>query len=740
MIRDILNIGNYHYLVDYYNYTTDKVSYSAEFVMLRNFSLTNNVVCDKDIFFIEKTVFDEYIEEIKENQISDKISFPITKNKLLSFSSSKYDWNDIYTEDSLFIKNYNTDEILYGFDVYELLDKNGESIKIPCNKIRIYHPILKKSLDGIIYVDNFINNIHFHYVCRELGNYDSFSNNEIKVVNNLYSEYIDIHFPCIEELFKKNEDGTFNVYYKENLDIVASTNNEKFLNKILSNGNLSKYNINDKEQLCPINLLIHPFRIIEEYNAQNQNNYNDIVSDDEKHFVKLYINSEKGIDNNYNTYSFNVVIYPFNGINQSTLQYNPSEAFNASSVTFMNQNRFRINSKLGFSDGILSVITNFTYPNQEFWDSMYKKSKITTPIKEAYKFYNEIDENDYPLFINPDIQKMFDDIDSIKELTNSEKEITRQLANVSYVDEKLLLNTFKQLKKEAILEEYKEFQEIDQNFIGFKIEIFSDMALKNRIYEKDEKIRLADLDSFAFKINNIFSSWIERADDLIVKVKFIDRYLNIELVSNIVIINKEWFKYMINDTNIYRSSKLTRFNDNEFYYKPNNIDKKIKDEYNMKFIDLAYNRVYKVKQQHKDEKGNITEEYAPVLPNLNFINNINCVITNEKTSKNITDIYNNTTKLNNILYKPIFYKVQDLQNIKIREGVTQNIGINLVNYMTKIDTFKLVLDNKEYIESGRNEVYVIFNIPALSLDSGSGKYNIVDQDDNYISSGNWTIY
>jgi hypothetical protein len=93
-----------------------------------------------------------------------------------------------------------------------------------------------------------------------------------------------------------------------------------------------------------------------------------------------------------------------------------------------------------------------------------------------------------------------------------------------------------------------------------------------------------------------------------------------------------------------------------------------------------------------------------------------------------------------LIYRPIFYRTQELQNIKLRTGVTQNIGINLVQYMTKVETFKIVIENTEYIESGRNDIYVIFSIPAANLKASSGIYNITNQDDEYISSGNWQLY
>ncbi len=60
--------------------------------------------------------------------------------------------------------------------------------------------------------------------------------------------------------------------------------------------------------------------------------------------------------------------------------------------------------------------------------------------------------------------------------------------------------------------------------------------------------------------------------------------------------------------------------------------------------------------------------------------------------------------------------------------------------MSKVEAFKLKLDDIEYTEIGRNDVYVIFDINANMITSSGGTYNIVNQDDEYISSGNWIIY
>ena len=85
-------------------------------------------------------------------------------------------------------------------------------------------------------------------------------------------------------------------------------------------------------------------------------------------------------------------------------------------------------------------------------------------------------------------------------------------------------------------------------------------------------------------------------------------------------------------------------------------------------------------------------------------------------------------------------KVQDLQNIQIRLGVIQNIGINLSEYMTKVKLFILNIEGNNIKESSRNDIYVIFNINATILNDFTGIYNILDENFEYISSGNYTIY
>lgn len=125
-----------------------------------------------------------------------------------------------------------------------------------------------------------------------------------------------------------------------------------------------------------------------------------------------------------------------------------------------------------------------------------------------------------------------------------------------------------------------------------------------------------------------------------------------------------------------------------------------------------------------------------LLNNVNFINTMKCIVNKKDTTSTVTPF----NKDQRIIIKPVFYKVNDLQNISIRNGVSQNIGINLAEYMVKVETFKMVIGGKEIVEYGRNDIFVIFNIDANDIDGDSGSYNITNEDGEYISSGKWVKY
>ena len=705
MKRSILNINEYKYLIEYYDVNTDLIDnqYMAEFVMLRNYNIMNNLVHDNDIYLIEKKYFNEYINELKStNSFSDVISFPVTDAKINSFSNNYVKFNDNFNlpnNESLFIDGK------YGKDVYELFQIKHNTLvsaQIKCDKIRLYHPITKRNLTAILDISNYVNNIHIHYLCKPINNLITNSETEIKINNECYSEFIEFYFPNMQDLFKVDELGNYNIFYKEDFNIVASTRNEKFINSIMSNSSdIEHYEDNEYSdaQIVPFNLFIQPYRIIEEYAADSKFNYDNDLSNDEKIFVKLYLKSNMSINDNYLTNTLNIVLYPYSEIDEQTNLYILDSNLNQGYSSIHNEFKFSLMSRLGFSEGIISLVSFFNYPNKSYFYSLYKDDETTSPIKEAYKYYNNVDDKYYNLFINEDVLKEIEEIDAVDTISDDIIQTVKEVTNVNYEDKTELLNVWKQIMKETIVKEYEEEFGTTTQFLGFKIEIASDQYFKHIIYETNVRVNFNDIDDFAFKLNNIFEKWEHKPEQLLIRTTFYDHVLGIEIKSNLVIITKEWFKYLINDPKVYRLTTLSILNK-----ETNNKDI-------MKVIDL----------------NNDT--------NINFINSIKCIVHKESNEIPIINKNNNQK----IIFKPIFYKVKDLQNITLRPALNQKIGINLSEYMSKVDVFKIIIDNNEYIEIGRNDIFVIFEINSNYLDNVEGIYNITDGEGTYISSGNWSI-
>ena len=246
-------------------------------------------------------------------------------------------------------------------------------------------------------------------------------------------------------------------------------------------------------------------------------------------------------------------------------------------------------------------------------------------------------------------------------------------------------------------DDYNEDNAIEQKQCGFEIALFKDYHKKYRIYKSYFEIEHPEqeLDDFAFQMSNIFQDWNQLPELLVCQTRFIDRYLGNVITSNQFVITKEWFKYMIND-----------------YGKPR--------------IELT----------GKQQKLNKISEMD--LSKFNFIDKVNCVIKRESKENNSIQYNKNTPR---IIYRPIFFKTSELQNLQLKSGFVQNIGINLSEYMTKVDSFNLVIgDTINLVEYARNDVYVIFKLDSNKITNLTGQYHITNQDGEYISSGKYTVY
>ena len=234
-------------------------------------------------------------------------------------------------------------------------------------------------------------------------------------------------------------------------------------------------------------------------------------------------------------------------------------------------------------------------------------------------------------------------------------------------------------------ENYKETPSHKMYQCVYMYQLATDPEFKNIIFTStpEENITLLnDVRDVEFEMTPIFDNFDKLPEILVARIIFIDRYIGSGMFSNSTLITQDIYKYFtVHDS-----------------------------EYALDLTDM-------------EDK-------------FNFINSIKCnIIQNNKENNNIQPPIQN----NKIIYKPIFYKVSDLQDIRLYSGQTQNVGINLNQFMTKVETFSMIIDNMKIIELARNEMFVIFQIPASKLSTVSGVYHIVNQDDEYISTGNWTI-
>ena len=211
MIRQDVVINDHKYIIDVYKAETADLTENryAEFVMLRNYEFSNNIVNDKDIYVIEKSLLDEYVSNY--GKLPNNIVFPQTNKQFTAFSTQYKDFNSNYSELTFLENNFEQ------YNLYKKDDDGNFNIeKFPCDKVRIYHPHNKTYLKAIVYFDNYINNVHFHWFCRTIESISekTYADTSFTIDNMHYSEYLEFWLPCPEKIVCKD------VFYKENLNIV----------------------------------------------------------------------------------------------------------------------------------------------------------------------------------------------------------------------------------------------------------------------------------------------------------------------------------------------------------------------------------------------------------------------------------------------------------------------------------------------------------------------------------------
>ena len=117
------------------------------------------------------------------------------------------------------------------------------------------------------------------------------------------------------------------------------------------------------------------------------------------------------------------------------------------------------------------------------------------------------------------------------------------------------------------------------------------------------------------------------------------------------------------------------------------------------------------------------------------VTNIDAV---NKIVKQVVNVSRPDDYKSNII-KPVFYHAYDTENIELHSGVTFNIGVDLDNYKSKVDTFSIQIEGMSFQEVGRVPGYVLFTIPGMKLPKAnpSGTYYILDNKGIMVTKGKY---
>ena len=780
MIRQNIILGDYTYIADLFVAGEDK-SYEPvhkKFVMVRNSNVLNDIVYDTEVYFIEQEIINECLLEdghIDAKLLGTKIAFPINGAKLTGYSSDYEAFNDNFSEDSF----------VYGIDISQICDKNYNPAFVTCDRLRIYFPVIKPKLNAIVSVSTYINNVKFYFVCRPINKYEVNSETEFTVDHTNYSEFVDIYVPNIDLLFKRNNlyaietsnvnevRQTFEYEYPDESSVTCNiTLGPKVKDELLHNSiNLSLSTCNQKEFEFALRSENPNFLQMFKTGTRKFKINKDVLSYNLLTILNIkeeIIEANPDVDITFDISEGKYVyfltvnyVYLYNGIDYDLLPCEhqefliPIESDNVYYIfeTTLSQidgfeklyyiienEEYEINIGMSKYDGYRNIIELQTLVlpfsiepviDNEYSTVHYKKvfidnnrqigdnhinaslTVVLYPYSALDTFTNVyvMDENletnsdtfTHDLFFELGASIQFNVetgatvIKSVFTYPDTTKSIWESYCNHFNVSP----NDYIYYVPNEDSEDYEIETSID--LIGYRLEISSDKDFYHIIYSLDKSIDMGSdgayfIDNFEFDLSSIFDSWDNIPNVLTIRTMFIDKLLRNTFISNIVYLSKEKLKYLINDETKHRTLSL---------------------------VDMQAD-VNAVKNNDDDMD----------LTKFNFIDKITCVVHKDEEYTTVGST-NSTPK---IIYKPVFYRVTTLQNIKIKTGLNQNIGINLSDLMTKVETFKLVIEDTEYVESARNDIYVIFNINAGEIKKASGVYSILNQDDEFISTGTWVTY
>lgn len=713
MIRQNIILGESTYILDLYDAFDDlkNTPHHEKFVMLRNGNVMNNVFRDTDILFIQQSLIEAYKDEnnmIDIEKLTSNIVFPFqSRNKVISYSNNfKYFNKNIVSLSNL----YSNLEKIYNEDKTET--------SILCDKLRIWFPINRQELSSIIDIEVYVNDIHIHLLCKKSDSLDINSNNEIICNNKKYSEYIETYIPNCYELFASDKFYFIDYNNIGGINKMSSFDNieEEGLERYKENINIYKRSYPSFENNQQILELKNSLLIIAN-NARTANKYNISIYDGETeedyYFSNLCCNitgidfsgksirvknsqdetvyeenissNELFIDENSNIYySLSLICAPYyieETPEFSIVEYDTSLY---GTTHHANEKVYKVNENKLNSMNFNIKVTLYPINKYDEENERYIGYEDIEPNVDVFSHEKHIVmKNSYKFSLEEDskgaliISSVFDFPKNYDSLVEAYLGLNNESNEYNYsINEE-------DYENELIPEEIKKS--------GFKIEISNEKHFKNPVYYDFINIEDHIIDNldYVLSMDNLKASWKSYPDILFIRVTFFDRCLANVINGNDLIITKEEFKYIVNSNN--RRIKLY--------------------EKQLELMDPTY---------------------------FNFIDKINCTVIKQDDEEQA--VISNSKTNSKIIYKPIFYKIKDLEQIKIKSGITQNIGINLASIISKINTFKMIINGKEYIEIGRNDIYVIFKINASELTDKAGQYILMNQDNEYISDGNWYTY
>lgn len=686
MKRHTLLLGDYPFLVDILDSNDLGYQIQKGYYILKNSFLTNDTLIDSDVLFIEK--------ELADNDDYDSLVWPMAESSDIPFMSTKMSAFNKGITSSTELKTGL--KKLYGNDLKEK--------KLNTLLVRVWHPQTLVNRDLLVYADSYINSVHFHWLAKKMhdGGTSTISE-EVRVGQNTYIEHFDFLMPDFRD-FLFNDTWT-----EDNIPISdLSTSNIK-LHKILNKNtwtevkpktieksfNQQEYDLltEDNKELC--SKIINYHYAAKDISSKlikdkwiTQQEY-DLLTDEEKQsniietstkykFVKKYYENPKQLTQLVNCRTF-AMQWKYGKNN--TKVYVDDEA-----------------RTLQFSDTTIKI-TLFGYTSISNDGTYLCRDRLRT----SSTAFND----DFKVTIGATIG--FDGNGTVSVIGKFHWNkilgtLTQAWSKINDVD----VTKYDSLSaKVAENPDAMEFMEGNSSIFKYTCIIASDSAMRHIIHTDINYSNT--IDDFAVPMHGLFNSWKEVPNEVYTKILFTDRLIGQTIVSPTCRFTRENLKYAINEMIAPRSTSLvSKQKLAAFSHMPLQFDK-------------------------------ITDMNTD---NFNFIDKINCIIQSPLVSEqsNFAKDRNSTASSPRIIYKPIFFKTKDAQPVTIRARVSQNIGINLSEYMTKVDTFIMRLDSSiDCEEIGRTNVYVLFKIDANKIENNAGNYDILTEDGDYVTSGTYTI-